>query len=31
MLDIKVWLDGPSVGITGTIPITEDVIVTTQS
>jgi len=31
MLNIKVWLDGYNVEITGTIPVTEGVIVTTQS
>ena len=30
MLNIKVWLDGHSVEMTGTIPITDEVIVTTQ-
>ena len=31
MLNIKVWLDGNSVEITGVIPVMDDVIVTTQS
>jgi hypothetical protein len=31
MLNIKVWLDGESVEITGTIPIPEGDIVTAQS
>ncbi len=31
MLGIKVWIDGHNVEITGTLPITDDVIVTTQS
>jgi len=31
MLNIKVWLDGHNVEITGTLPITDDVIVTMQS
>ena len=31
MLGIKVWLDGYNVEITGTIPILEGDIVTTQS
>jgi len=31
MLNIKVWLDGHNIEITGTLPITDDVIVTTQS
>ena len=31
MLNIKVWLDGHSVEITGVIPVMDDVIVTTQS
>ena len=31
MLSIKVWLDGYNVEITGVIPVTDDVIVTTQS
>jgi len=31
MLNIKVWLDGDSVEITGVIPVMDDVIVTTQS
>jgi len=31
MLGIKVWLDGDSVEITGTLPVAEDAIVTTQS
>jgi hypothetical protein len=31
MLDIKVWLDGESVEITGVLPVTDDVIVHTQS
>jgi uncharacterized protein YacL (UPF0231 family) len=31
MLNIKVWLDGDSVEITGGIPVMDDVIVTTQS
>jgi len=31
MLNIKVWIDGHNVEITGTVPIADDVIVTTQS
>jgi len=31
MLDIKVWLDGESVEVTGVLPVTDDVIVHTQS
>ena len=31
MLNIKVWLDGHNVEITGVIPVMDDVIVTTQS
>jgi len=31
MLNIKVWLDGDNVEITGVIPVMDDVIVTTQS
>lgn len=31
MLNIKVWLDGQNVEITGTLPIADDAIVTTQS
>ena len=31
MLNIKVWLDGHNVEITGTLPITDDAIVTMQS
>ncbi len=31
MLNIKVWLDGHDVEITGILPITDDVIVTMQS
>jgi site-specific DNA recombinase len=31
MLDIKVWLDGDNIEITGVLPIADDVIVTTQS
>ena len=31
MLGIKVWLDGYNVEITGVLPITDDVIVTTQT
>jgi hypothetical protein len=31
MLNIKVWLDGHDIEITGTLPIVEDAIVTTQS
>ena len=31
MLGIKVWLDGHNVEITGVLPVTDDVIVTTQS
>ncbi len=31
MLNIKVWLDGHTIEITGTLPIVEDAIVTTQS
>ncbi|MFC1979487.1 recombinase family protein [Chloroflexota bacterium] len=31
MLDIKVWLDGKNVEITGTIPVEEGLIATTQS
>ena len=31
MLNIKVWLDGQDVEITGTIPISDGVIVTTLS
>ena len=31
MLNIKVWLDGDSVEVTGVIPVMDDVIVTTQS
>jgi len=30
MLNIKVWLDGYNVEITGTLPVSDDVIVTTQ-
>ena len=30
MLNVKVWLDGDSVEITGAIPKTDDAIVTTQ-
>ena len=29
MLGIKVWIDGHNVEITGTLPITDDVIMTT--
>ena len=31
MLDIKVWLDGESVEITGTIPLEDTDVVTTSS
>jgi hypothetical protein len=31
MLGIKVWLDGESVEVTGVLPVTDDVIVHTQS
>jgi len=31
MLNIKVWIDGQSLEITGTLPIPDDAIVTTQS
>lgn len=31
MLDITVWLDGENVEITGVIPVTDDVVVTTPS
>ncbi len=31
MLNIKVWIDGASVEITGTIPIEESAVVTTSS
>ena len=31
MLSIKVWIDGHSVEITGTLPILDDAIVTTHS
>ena len=31
MLDIKVWLDGESVEVTGVLPVTDNVIVHTQS
>ena len=31
MLNIKVWLDGHNVEITGVLPVMDDVIVTTQS
>jgi hypothetical protein len=31
MLNIKVWIDGDNVEITGVIPAEKDVIVTTQS
>ncbi len=31
MLNIKVWLDGHTIEITGALPIAEDAIVTTQS
>jgi hypothetical protein len=31
MLDITVWLDGETIEITGVLPVTDDVIVHTQS
>ena len=31
MLNIKVWLDGQNIEITGVLPVAEDAIVTTQS
>lgn len=31
MLNIKVWIDGPSVEITGTIPLEDSVVVTKSS
>ncbi len=31
MLNIKIWLDGPNVEITGTIPVEESDVVTTSS
>ncbi len=31
MLNIKVWLDGQSVEVTGSIPVEDSVVVTTSS
>ena len=31
MLNIKVWVDGPSVEITGSIPVKDSDVVTTSS